>query len=72
MSKNKKTASSKKMVLNSAPKAISVTPKKINPKKVELITNKINQMNQKFENLIKDCQAALKGLSEVELTPTSN
>lgn len=72
MSKNKKAASSKKMVANSTPKATPktarTTPNKINSKKVEFIADKINQMNKRFENLIEECQVALKKLNEPTIT----
>lgn len=70
MSKNKKAGSSKKAETNSVPKIVRRTPAKINSKKVDLINEKITMMNKKFENLIQECQTALKSLTESTLTPS--
>lgn len=64
MSKNKKASSSKKIVASSTAKPARRTVTKINSKKVDLINDKINQINKKFENLIEECQIALKSLTE--------
>ena len=59
------------MVANSTPKStpkvVRTTPNKINSKKIEIITNKLNKMNKRFESLIEECQVALKSLNEPTL-----
>ena len=49
-----------------------LSPKKVQPKldtkKVEVISHKINKINQNFECLIKDCKNALMQLTENKLS----
>lgn len=63
MAKNKKAASKSSSV--GKKKTISTTSKKpvqrvINNKKVAIISDKLKVINRNFENLIFECQAALK------------
>ena len=44
------------------------TQPKINLKKAEIISEKINKINQNFECLIRDCKNALVQLTENKLT----
>lgn len=69
MAKNKKTASGssfnkKKATPATSKKPIKSSIGKIDDKKAELISEKINKMNKRFENLISECKIALQELSE--------
>ena len=67
MAKNKKAASSSSSY--NKKKAITITSKKplkkINNKKVEIISEKLSRINKNFESLIIECQNALHQLSHV-------
>ena len=63
MAKSKKAASKSSSI--SKKKIISTTSKKpiqkvLNNKKVAIISDKLTMINKNFENLIFECQAALK------------
>jgi len=69
MARNKKagsiTPANKKKVEVSPAKNTNKKPAaKINTKKVELISERLNQINKNFETLIEECQVALKKLTE--------
>ena len=67
MAKNKKPASgSPKKTTTSINKkpAKKVTGKKIDNKKVVIISEKISKINKSFESLISECQIALKALTQ--------
>lgn len=69
MAKNKKAASSsssygkKKTILTPNKKPAKKLSNKIDNKKTEIISEKLTKLNKNFENLIAECQTALRKLS---------
>ena len=70
MAKNKKAASSsssfkkKKAAPATSKKPVRNSADGIDSKKAEVISEKINKMNKRFENLISECKVALDYISE--------
>lgn len=74
MGKNKKAgsitpANKKKVEVLPAKKITKKAVSKIDNKKVDLISERLNQINKNFETLIEECQTALKNLTEKTAIP---
>lgn len=74
MAKNKKAgsitpANKKKVEVLPAKKITRKATSKIDSKKVEMISERLNQINKNFETLIEECQTALKNLTEKNAIP---
>lgn len=72
MAKNKKSAAGsslgkKKSAPVNSKKPVKKQIKKLDNKKVEIISDKLNKINKNFETLIEECQTALKQLSHNNL-----
>jgi hypothetical protein len=73
MAKQKKPAASsssygkKKAIPASSKKPVKKAAPKLDNKKVEIISDKLTKINKNFENLISECQHALKQLTHTEL-----
>lgn len=73
MAKNKKTASNpssaskKKSIPATSKKPVKKASTQIDKTKAEIISQRLNKMNLKFENLIEECETALQKITKNEL-----